>query len=1335
MKSVSDCTRGQTRPGCALLFRRVRTLLATCLIMLAPIATAIQPVTPDQNAQPKLTRAFLAPELNVQPELEATVGLNAGVSPHAGVSAFVQRNGGQWEMRWDRRADRPNLVQGSGIALIPGRGNQLDMASLGLAASDSIDLAVVETRLRDFIEANSDLLKTDGLDFRLDPQGSIPYGDGHSHWFIELAQMKNDVPVRGANLFFRISHGNIVQFGSHLVAPVEIDTQPVSTRANAFDLAVQELGFPAGTTIETIVEPGELQLLPVTPAGEEAQPNYFGATGAGYAHRLAWRFVFRVNDDVTTYQILFDAHSNRVIEVSNLTVNADATVTGGIYPTTNTDPEIVVPMPFAAVSNNGAKVTDALGIYDYSGGTATVALNGKYFQMSDGCGAISLANSSNGNLNLGTSGGTDCVTPGVGGAGNTHASRSGFYHLTNINRKAVNFFPGNSWLASKVTANMNINDQCNAGWDGSTLNFFKSGGGCSNTGEIAAVFLHEWGHGMDTNSGGAANEYGSGEAVGDTFAFLETKDACIGKNFIPGQPCHNCDASCTGVRDVEAFSTHGAAVIAKPSLITDNGGPNCDRWACPYLQQGIFPYQGPMGYEGHCESYIASSANWDLTQSLIAEFGATQGWQEADRIWYGSLVPSKSAYRVVSGGKCNINATVDGCGSNNWYTVFLAADDDNGNLADGTPNGCRIWDAFDAHDIACGVRPACTTGGVPDFSLTIPTPAQTTCAPGNASYTINIGDQNGFTNPVMLSASGLPAGVSAAFSSNPVTPVGSSTLTLTADATAPAGPHTITVNGSASGSAGHSAPLQLTISAGIPGAPALTLPADGATGTARQPVFSWSADPSATGYTIQIASDVAFANIVDSGTPTGATYTPSAPLATLTTYYWRVRANSSCGDSAFSTVRSFTTGQTFPEPYCSVSFPDDVEPITRVLFDGIDNPSSNTVNGSPALEDFTSIIGTVASGQTLPMRVEGNTAGNFSTTITTFIDWNQDGDFSDAGETYPIGTIVNSTGTDGKNATANVAVPAGASNGNTRMRVTKKFNGAATACNTTGYGQAEDYTLTVGSGTSSYTVGGSVGGLAGSGLMLSLNSGAQSLPVAANGSFTFPAPLASGTNYTVTVATQPSAPAQTCIVTGGDGAIGSSNVTNVAVNCTTNSYTVGGSVGGMAGSGLVLSLNGGAQSLPVAANGSFMFPAPLASGANYAVTVATQPSAPAQTCIVTSGDGAIGSSNVTNVAVSCTTNPPLTWSVGGHVDGLIGSGLTLSLNSGAQVLAIAADGDFTFLVALDDGSSYSVTVATQPTGPQQVCSVSAGSGTLDGADVDDVLVTCSDTIFADGFEG
>lgn len=76
------------------------------------------------------------------------------------------------------------------------------------------------------------------------------------------------------------------------------------------------------------------------------------------------------------------------------------------------------------------------------------------------------------------------------------------------------------------------------------------------------------------------------------------------------------------------------------------------------------------------------------------------------------------------------------------------------------------------------------------------------------------------------------------------------------------------------------------------------------------------------------------------------------------------------------------------------------------------------------------------------------------------------------------------------------------------------------------------------------SIGGSVSGLSGT-LVLSLN-GSQSLSITANGGFTFADKIKGATNYTVTVATQPSG--QTCTVTNGTGTA-SANVTNVAVSC------------------------------------------------------------------------------------------------------------------------------------------------------------------------------------------
>jgi 6-phosphogluconolactonase (cycloisomerase 2 family) len=82
-----------------------------------------------------------------------------------------------------------------------------------------------------------------------------------------------------------------------------------------------------------------------------------------------------------------------------------------------------------------------------------------------------------------------------------------------------------------------------------------------------------------------------------------------------------------------------------------------------------------------------------------------------------------------------------------------------------------------------------------------------------------------------------------------------------------------------------------------------------------------------------------------------------------------------------------------------------------------------------------------------------------------------------------------------------------------------------------------------------YTVGGTVTGLQGSGLVLQ-NSSGKYLTVTASGSFTFPTGLENGATYSVTVRTQPTNPTQTCTVTNGTGTIDKASVTNVLVNCT-----------------------------------------------------------------------------------------------------------------------------------------------------------------------------------------
>jgi len=201
---------------------------------------------------------------------------------------------------------------------------------------------------------------------------------------------------------------------------------------------------------------------------------------------------------------------------------------------------------------------------------------------------------------------------------------------------------------------------------------------------------------------------------------------------------------------------------------------------------------------------------------------------------------------------------------------------------------------------------------------------------------------------------------------------------------------------------------------------------------------------------------------------------------------------------------------------------------------------------------------------------------------------------------------------------------------------------------------------------------------------------------------------------------------------GGNGGAGNGNGGSGGGN--TTSYAVGGTVGGLSGSGLVVQDNG-SDDLPLSANGAFTFATSVAAGGAYAVTVKTQPTNPAQTCAITNGTGTIGGANVTNIVLTCTNSNgggtgggtggggTTMYTVGGMLSGLTGTGLVLQ-NNGADDLPLTANGSFSFAKSLASDTPYSVTVKTQPTGPNQTCVVTNGSGVGTTSAITDVTVDC-----------
>lgn len=238
-----------------------------------------------------------------------------------------------------------------------------------------------------------------------------------------------------------------------------------------------------------------------------------------------------------------------------------------------------------------------------------------------------------------------------------------YVHGDIANAYARTFAPELEFLDDPVTIFVNENDVCNAFSDGTEIHFFASGSGCENTARIADVVYHEYGHSLHchTYQSNIINEYcipdgALSEGTSDYFAATITGDHGMGRGFF---------YDTSPLRDVD---------------------PEQDR---------VWP--NDLVGEAHYDGEIIGGTLWDLRKALIEELGEEDGVALADRLFHETL---KHAHDIPS-----------------MYPEMLLVDDDDGDLANGTPNQCVINSVFARH----GLRPVDTTTAIP--AVTPPTQA------------------------------------------------------------------------------------------------------------------------------------------------------------------------------------------------------------------------------------------------------------------------------------------------------------------------------------------------------------------------------------------------------------------------------------------------------------------------------------------------------------------------------------------------------------------------------------------------------------------------------------
>lgn len=215
--------------------------------------------------------------------------------------------------------------------------------------------------------------------------------------------------------------------------------------------------------------------------------------------------------------------------------------------------------------------------------------------------------------------------------------------------------------------------------------------------------------------------------------------------------------------------------------------------------------------------------------------------------------------------------------------------------------------------------------------------------------------------------------------------------------------------------------------------------------------LSWNASTDnigVTGYDVYQGNSIATSVTGTSANITG--------LTANTAYQFRVKAKDAAGNiSGFSSTVNVTTtsgGVT----YCSANGNNASEEyISRVQLGSIDKTSTA---GSGGYSDFTSESTNLSKGSSNTITVTPTWTGTtYNEAYRVWIDYNQDGDFTDAGE-----QVWTQSATQNTTVSGSFTVPSSATNGTTRMRVIMRYNTSPSPCGSFNYGEVEDYTVVIG---------------------------------------------------------------------------------------------------------------------------------------------------------------------------------------------------------------------------------------------------------------------------------
>ncbi len=560
---------------------------------------------------------------------------------------FQLDHGGDWSVTWSAATGTPKAIWGSGVQIDDWRENSLEEARRHAVA---------------LLESNRDLLRLGSSEMREEIGARM-----HRVWSFKFKQYFQGLEVIGGRADVRVHmKGRVPMFGSTAFQiPADFLVTPAVGAESAWLIAWQELGEkpslapqPAEPAAPRLVIYGDVQAETLqTPrlAYEVALSNVDlggqGSIGRSYVDAQTGEVLAYVNDkhECGFPGCTLSTHLPRP-EAAPAAPKAEAILPLPPVPTTVTvmgwtrtgddafDPLVNVPMPGLEISvpNQGTVVTDLNGQFTIDIASATtISISGLNGRHHQLISGVS-APSGSWTVNPGVASTIQLLSSSASSNQGAHTTTSWWTDVTNEWARAILGNSSQLDTASNIGVTVNINSSCNAYYTGNTMNYYQAGGGCSNT-AFSTVVSHEWGHGIDDRYGGISQTNGLSEGWGDIIG------------------CYIVDSPILG----SGFQTSGVGI---------RNGNNTTQYPC----SGCGVHQAGQSWMGFA---------WKLRNRLETTYGSR------------STAISLSNNLVVS--------TLVADATNQQDAVFevFVADDDDGNLSNGTPNYTDLVWACDQHSL------------------------------------------------------------------------------------------------------------------------------------------------------------------------------------------------------------------------------------------------------------------------------------------------------------------------------------------------------------------------------------------------------------------------------------------------------------------------------------------------------------------------------------------------------------------------------------------------------------------------------------------------------------